>query len=147
MGKFFNQIQPQHRAFMEAQHIFFTATAPLSPDGRVNLSPKGLNAFRVLDEQTVGYMDLISSGNETSAHTKENGRITFMFCAFDDKPKDSRCPLSGDTARWIGIRSISWSESPQFRESKVLHAPFIFSKARQFFAAWLLSVAVVPSLH
>lgn len=86
MGKFTNHITPQHRAFIEAQHIFFTATSPLSEKGRVNLSPKGLNAFRVIDEQTVGYMDLISSGNETSAHTRENGRITFMFCSFDEKP-------------------------------------------------------------
>jgi hypothetical protein len=86
MGKFTNSIAPQHRAFIEAQHIFFTATAPLSANGRVNLSPKGLNAFRVLDENTVGYMDIISSGNETSAHTRENGRITFMFCSFDEKP-------------------------------------------------------------
>lgn len=86
MGKFTNHITPQHRAFIEAQHLFFTATSPLSEKGRVNLSPKGLNAFRVIDEHTVGYMDVISSGNETSAHTKENGRITFMFCSFDEKP-------------------------------------------------------------
>jgi hypothetical protein len=87
MGQFSGHIQPQHRAFIEAQHIFFTATAPLSIDGRVNLSPKGLNAFRVLDDHTVGYMDVISSGNETSAHTRENGRITFMFCSFGEKPQ------------------------------------------------------------
>ncbi len=86
MGKFFDTIQPHHQLFIENQHIFFVATAPLSGNGRVNLSPKGLNAFRVFDEHTVGYMDLISSGNETSAHTLENGRITLMFCSFEEKP-------------------------------------------------------------
>ncbi len=86
MGKFFNSIKPAHAAFISQQHIFFTATAPLSASGRINLSPKGLDCFRVLNEQQVGYMDLISSGNETSAHTLENGRITFMFCSFGAKP-------------------------------------------------------------
>jgi hypothetical protein len=87
MGKFFNEIQPQHKSFIEQQHLFFVATAPLGAEGHVNLSPKGLDAFRVLDAHTVGYMDIISSGNETSAHTRENGRITFMFCSFGEKPQ------------------------------------------------------------
>lgn len=86
MGKFQNTISQSNIEFIEKQHIFFVATAPLSKDGRVNVSPKGLDCFRVLSENEVGYMDLISSGNETSAHTLENGRITVMFCSFDDKP-------------------------------------------------------------
>jgi hypothetical protein len=86
MGKLHDSIKPAHKEFIEKQHIFFVATAPLSKDGRVNLSPKGLDCFRVLSENQVGYMDLISSGNETSAHTLENGRITIMFCSFDETP-------------------------------------------------------------
>ena len=86
MGKLHESIKPAHKEFIEKQHIFFVATAPLSKDGRVNLSPKGLDCFRVLSENQVGYMDLISSGNETSAHTLENGRITIMFCSFDETP-------------------------------------------------------------
>lgn len=86
MGKFHDQIKPEHQAFIEKQHLFFVATAPLSEEGRINLSPKGLDAFRVLGTQQVAYMDLISSGNETSAHTLENGRITFMFCSFEGAP-------------------------------------------------------------
>ncbi len=86
MGKFHEQIKPEHQAFIEKQHLFFVATAPLSEEGRINLSPKGLDAFRVLGPQQVAYMDLISSGNETSAHTLENGRITFMFCSFEGAP-------------------------------------------------------------
>jgi Pyridoxamine 5'-phosphate oxidase len=86
MGKFYDAISPAHKDFIEKQHMFFVATAPLSRSGRINLSPKGLNSFRVLSENKVAYADLISSGNETSAHTLENGRITFMFCSFDEVP-------------------------------------------------------------
>lgn len=86
MGKFYSVIPDAQQAFIKKQHIFFVATAPLSGDGRVNLSPKGLDCFRVLSENQVAYMDLISSGNETSAHTLENGRITFMFCSFEGSP-------------------------------------------------------------
>ncbi len=86
MGKFHENIKPAYKEFIENQHMFFVSTAPLSVDGRVNLSPKGLDCFRVLGDNKVAYMDLISSGNETSAHTLENGRITFMFCSFDKDP-------------------------------------------------------------
>jgi hypothetical protein len=97
MGKFHDSIKPAHKEFIEKQHIFFVATAPLSADGRINLSPKGLDCFRVLSDQQVGYMDLISSGNETSAHTLENGRITIMFCSFDGAPNILRLYGKGFT--------------------------------------------------
>jgi len=105
MGKFYDVIGPAHRAFIERQHIFFVATAPLSSAGRINLSPKGLDCFRVLPDGRVGYMDLVSSGNETSAHTLENGRITFMFCAFEGSPNILRLYGKGfavlpGTAAW-----------------------------------------------
>ena len=86
MGKLHDSIKPSHKEFIEKQHIFFVSTAPLSADGRINLSPKGLDCFSVLSENKVAYMDLISSGNETSAHTLENGRITIMFCSFEESP-------------------------------------------------------------
>ncbi|MFO7320329.1 MAG: pyridoxamine 5'-phosphate oxidase family protein [Chloroflexota bacterium] len=86
MGKFYDHINEHQRRFIEKQHVFFVATAPLSADGRVNVSPKGLDCFRVLGPNQVAYLDLIGSGNETSAHLLENGRITFMFCAFDGPP-------------------------------------------------------------
>jgi hypothetical protein len=97
MGKFSNSIKTAHKEFIKEQHIFFVATAPLSGDGRVNLSPKGLDCFRVLADNKVAYMDLISSGNETSAHTLENGRITFMFCSFSNKPNILRLYGKGFT--------------------------------------------------
>jgi hypothetical protein len=86
MGKFFSSIQEQHKTFIKKQKMFFVSSAPLSADGHVNLSPKGLDCFRVISETRVMYMDIIGSGNETSAHILENGRITLMFCAFDGPP-------------------------------------------------------------
>lgn len=97
MGKLHDSIKPAHKEFIEQQHIFFVSTAPLSAEGRVNLSPKGLDCFRVLSPHQVAYMDLISSGNETSAHTLENGRITFMFCSFEGAPNILRLYGKGYT--------------------------------------------------
>lgn len=86
MGKLFNKIEAQHKSFIKKQKMFFAATAPLSANGHVNLSPKGLDSFRILSDTRVMYLDINGSGNETSAHMLENGRITFMFCAFDGPP-------------------------------------------------------------
>ena len=97
MGKLHDSIKPAHKEFIEKQHIFFVSTAPLSADGRINLSPKGLDCFRVLSGNKVAYMDLISSGNETSAHTLENGRITIMFCSFEAAPNILRLYGKGFT--------------------------------------------------
>jgi len=97
MGKLHDSIKLPHREFIGQQHIFFVSTAPLSADGRINLSPKGLDCFRVLSENKVAYMDLISSGNETSAHTLENGRITIMFCSFEGAPNILRLYGKGFT--------------------------------------------------
>ncbi len=86
MAKLFDCITDELQIFIANQHLFFVATAPLSPEGHVNLSPKGLDCFQVLSPNRVAYLDLTGSGNETSAHLQENGRITFMFCAFEGKP-------------------------------------------------------------
>ncbi len=92
-----DEITDKLQAFIAKQHIFFVSTAPLSGEGYVNLSPKGLDCFRVLSPHRVAYMDLIGSGNETSAHLQENGRITFMFCAFDGPPNILRLYGKGYT--------------------------------------------------
>lgn len=86
MAKTFDSITEELQKFIAQQHIFFVGTAPLSSSGHVNLSPKGLDSFRILSPNRVAYLDLTGSGNETSAHLQENGRITFMFCSFREKP-------------------------------------------------------------
>ena len=84
MAKFYTELDNSLRRFIAEQKIFFTASAP--NDGRVNLSPKGMDSFRCLDHKTVAYLDLTGSGNETAAHIFENGRLTIMFCSFTEKP-------------------------------------------------------------
>jgi hypothetical protein len=81
-----DQIRPKEAAFIDAQHMFFVATAPLSADGHINISPKGLASFARLDPKRVAYIDLGGSGIETHAHLRENGRICLMFCAFEGDP-------------------------------------------------------------
>jgi len=107
MGKFYNEINKAQQEFIGKQHMFFVATAPLSTDGRINVSPKGLDSFKIISANKVAYMDLIGSGNETSAHTHENGRITFMFCAFENAPNILR--LYGK-AHAVLRNSDEWNE-------------------------------------
>lgn len=84
MAKFYSELNKSLTNFIEEQKIFFTATAPQS--GRINLSPKGGDTFRCLNNKTVAYLDLTGSGNETAAHLNENGRMTIMFCSFSSQP-------------------------------------------------------------
>lgn len=86
MGKVHTQIDEYLAKLIQSQHVFFVASAPLSSEGNLNLSPKGLDSFRILGPRRVAYLDLIGSGVETIAHLKENGRIVLMFCAFDGPP-------------------------------------------------------------
>lgn len=81
MADFFDALKPKHVAMIEKQPVFFVATA--AADGRINLSPKGYDAFRVLEPGKVAYLDLGGSGNETHAHLAADGRITIMFCNFE----------------------------------------------------------------
>jgi hypothetical protein len=88
MGRVYESLDEPLRRWIEAQRLFFVATAPDDPNGHLNLSPKGATgAFRVLGPTTVAYVDLVGSGVETVAHLRENGRIVLMFCAFEGPPK------------------------------------------------------------
>jgi hypothetical protein len=83
MANAYDQLDDKLIAFIRRQKLFFVATAPLSAEGSVNVSPKGYDSLIVLDPKTVAYVDLGGSGIETHAHLRENGRITLMFCAFE----------------------------------------------------------------
>src|SRR3954467_15998868 len=96
MGKVHPSITPPVADWIRGQHVFFVATAPLDGDGHVNLSPKGLDTLRVLDDMTVAYLDLTGSGAETVAHVKENARITLMWAAFDGPPRIVRVHGRGE---------------------------------------------------
>lgn len=87
MGKTYSVIDDKLKTFIQAQHVFFVATAPLARSGHVNVSPKGLQSLRILGPKAVAYLDHIGSGAETIAHLRENGRIVIMLCAFDGPPQ------------------------------------------------------------
>lgn len=108
---FHDNIRDQELTFIGKQKMFFVASAPLQKDGHINLSPKGSDSFRVLSPNKVIYMDLVGSGNETSAHLLENGRITFMFCSFEGPPNILRLYGKGETIlptdeRWAELSAL-----------------------------------------
>jgi Pyridoxamine 5'-phosphate oxidase len=108
MGKLYDAIDEKLAAWLERQHLFFVATAPLAEDGHVNVSPKGdLRWFRILGPHEVAYLDFVGSGAETIAHARENGRIVVMFCAFDGPPR---------IVRLYGQASVTLPEDPAFQE-------------------------------
>ncbi len=84
MAKFYAALTDELMDFIRAQRLFFTGTA--AADGRINISPKGLQTLRILDAQRVAYLDLTGSSAETSAHLRADGRLTLMFNSFDDAP-------------------------------------------------------------
>ncbi len=96
MGKVYEHIDEKLTKWVSEQHLFFVSTAPLSEDGLINCSPKGLDSFRILGPNQVAYLDLTGSGIETLAHLKENGRIVIMFCAFKGGPNIVRFHGKGE---------------------------------------------------
>jgi hypothetical protein len=105
MAKFYPELNDKLRDFIAAQKMFFTATA--SNKGRINLSPKGMDTLRCLDDKTVVYLDVTGSGNETAAHLLENGRLTIMVCSFSEKPMILRLYGHG---RVIRPRDEEWAQ-------------------------------------
>jgi len=105
MSKFYTKITSRLQKFINTQKIFFVATAPNS--GRINLSPKGMDSFRVIDKNRVLWLNVTGSGNETAAHLLENQRITIMFCSFEGAPNILRLYGKG---KEIKEGDTSWSE-------------------------------------
>lgn len=95
MGKFERELTEELIEFIKEQKIFFVATAP-SDDGRVNLSPKGYDSFKVINHETMAYLDYAGSGNETANHIKDNGKVTLMWCSFDNTPLILRAYCYGE---------------------------------------------------
>ncbi|ACL72240.1 pyridoxamine 5'-phosphate oxidase family protein [Thioalkalivibrio sulfidiphilus] len=120
MGQILSAITPQQAEFIRAQPLYFVASAPRADDGHINLSPKGLDSFRLLNANSVAYLDLTGSGNETAAHVTENGRITLMFCGFGEQPGIVRLYGKGRVVRpgepeWGQLRPL-FSAFPGIRQ-------------------------------
>jgi hypothetical protein len=105
MGKQYETLSEQLIEFIAEQKIFFVGTA--TGDSRVNVSPKGMDSFRVLNNSQAIWLNVTGSGNETSAHVQQDSRMTIMFCAFEGPPLILR--LYG-TARVIHKNDDDWEE-------------------------------------
>jgi hypothetical protein len=123
VAQFFESLSPRLTEFIQQQPMFFVASAVET--GRVNLSPKGLDCLRLLDEKTVAYLDVTGSGNETAAHILHDGRLTMMFCSFNENPLILRLYGRGEVIRpgaasW-GSLFAHFSPTPGQRQIIVLH--------------------------
>jgi hypothetical protein len=144
------------KQFIEAQKMFFVGSAPLYAKGHANISPKGLDTFRILGPKTVAYLDLTGSGIESVAHVKENGRIVLMFCAFEGPPKILRLYGRGHVAEprdpefsrlqthfpeIAGVRSIVVAELTDIIDSCGFGVPlFRYEGQREQHGAWARKV-------
>lgn len=143
MGATYEEIDEKLRNWLLAQPMFVVATAPLSGDGHVNVSPKGMSGtFAVLGPRRVAYLDYTGSGAETIAHLRENGRITLMFTAFTGPPKIVRLSGRGHLlrpdhpdypeyraafgkSRELGIRSIVIADLDRIADSCGFSVPLL----------------------
>jgi hypothetical protein len=96
MARVYDGIDDRLGQWIAEQPMFFVATAPLPPDGHINISPKGIERLHIVDERTVCYLDRTGSGVETIAHLRENGRIVIMCCSFEGPPRIVRLHGNGD---------------------------------------------------
>jgi hypothetical protein len=120
MSAVYDELNEALVAFIRRQKLFFVATAPLSAEGSVNVSPKGYDSLVILDSRTVAYLDLGGSGIETHAHLRENGRITLMFCAFEGAANIVRIYGRGETCAF---------DAPGFAEQMKLFPAFERARA------------------
>ena len=125
MAKVLQEIDSELETWIAAQPLFFNATAPLSGEGHINLSPRGLDTFRVLDPHTVAWLDFTGSGNESAAHIAENGRVTVMFCSFSGPPRILRLYGTGRVVlpgapEWPQLRRLFSEALPSARQIVVV---------------------------
>jgi len=154
VGGQYAELNPYLRDFIESQHLFFVATA--AQDGRVNVSPKGgAGTLRVVDEQTLAYLDLTGSGSETVAHLRAFNRITLMWCAFEGSPNIVRAYGSAqvvtrgdaDWERWSagfpqlpGARAVVVVTAELFTDACGMQVPFMdFVRERDDLTRWAIS--------
>lgn len=123
MGKLLDALSEKELDFIVKQKLFFVATAPI--DGKINLSPKGIDSFRVIAKNQVIWLNLTGSGNETQAHVDENGRMIIMMCAFEGAPNILRLygkaeAILPSNSKWKEYISL-FPKVPGSRQLLLLH--------------------------
>ena len=116
----FDNINEAHKVFVEKQKMFFIGSAGC--EGFINVSPKGMDTLKIVDEKTVVWLNHTGSGNETSAHVQENGRMTIMWCSFDKKPM---------IMKFYGQATVIHEKDERFEEMSAYFETFVGT--RQFF--------------
>lgn len=120
LGKSYPEIDGNLATFIERQRMFFVATVPSDAAGHINLSPKGLDTFRILGPKSVAFVDLVGSGIETIAHVKNDGRIVLMFCAFEGPPS---------VLRLHGRARVMESGAQEFEELAIQFPTYEFARS------------------
>ena len=105
MGKQFKGFEDSHITFVGEQHMFFVGTA--GPEGRVNISPKGMDSLRILTPNRLIWLNVTGSGNETAGHLALNDRMTVMWCSYTTRPVIMR---AYGTARTLHPRDADWAD-------------------------------------
>jgi len=126
MAKTHPKITTNFKNWIDKQPMYFLASAPLEGDGHVNLSPRGLDSFRVTGDNEVVILDLVGSGNETASHLQQNGRLTVMFCAFENEPRIMRLFGKGEVIR---PEDETWAQHRQLFDESIPGVRQIFKLA------------------
>lgn len=127
MAKQFPSLEPHHHRYIEAQHMFFTASA--APTGHVNVSPRSTDMFRILGDNAVMYLDRTGSGNETAAHLRIDPRLTIMFCALEGPPLIMRLYGKGrvihrDSTEYAQLLAEHFDTDPPLGARQMVHLDF-----------------------
>ena len=120
MGQRYSELSEKHVEFIAQQKLFFVGTA--TADSRVNISPKGMDCFRVINNKRIVWLNVTGSGNETAAHIQHNPRMTIMFCAFEGAPL---------ILRLYGAAKVIHKTCPEWQELQTFFSPL--PGARQIF--------------
>ncbi|MBL1431638.1 pyridoxamine 5'-phosphate oxidase family protein [Oceanicaulis sp. AH-315-P02] len=119
MAKLYDELDAKLIEFINKQKVFFVASAPLSGDGHVNISPKGYDSLVVVNSTSVAWLDMGGSGIETMAHVRENARMTLMFCAFDGPASILRLYGKADVVQFDDPDFEHWLEKfPAFEKAR-----------------------------
>lgn len=127
MGQKYASLSERHQRFIAQQRMFFVGTA--DAQGRVSVSPKGMDSLRVLDTTRIAWLNVTGSGNETAAHVQRLPRMTLMFCAFDGDPMILRVYGRAEVvhrrdARWQALRTL-FPPLPGSRQIFLLHIDLV----------------------
>lgn len=82
MGKQYKALKDKDKDFIKKQKVFYIASGS---GHEVNLSPKGYDTIRILNDNAVVFLDYPGSGNRTFRDASNDGEFTLLFNAYEGK--------------------------------------------------------------